>query len=217
MAGYFSGTCQLSGEWRPGAGSITNTEISPSAAVARTKLAQDTSQEYVVPWSALRVHDAIESLLPQPAANDDLGWPATQTMGTVTPFVETADLKSAGATSVYVRFQFTLPPEYDAGETITLRLRAGMNTTVADTTATIDAVVYKADEDGGASADLCTTAAQSINNLTAANKDFTISPSGCAPGDVFDVRIEIAINDGATGTTVIGRCYKISHLLDIRG
>lgn len=217
MAGFFSGTCQLSGDMRVGDGAITNTEISASADIARSKLDQDTGQEYVIPWSAFRVHDAIETLLPQPAANDDLGWPATQTMGTVTPFIETADLKAAGATSVYARFQFALPPEYDAGETITLRLRGGMNTTVSDTTATIDAVAYKADEDGGAGADICATAAQSINNLTAADKDFTITPSGVTAGDVLDVRIEIAINDGATGTAVIGRCYKASLLLDIRG
>jgi len=217
MSGSFAGSAQLAGTFRVGDGSITNTQISASADIARSKLDQDAAQEYVVPWSTLRVHDAIETLLPQPAANDDLGWPATQTMGTVTPFIETADLKAAGATSVYARFQFAMPPEYDSGETITLRLRGGMNTTVADTTATIDAVVYKADEDGGAGSDICATAAQSINNLTAADKDFTITPTGLVAGDVLDVRIEVAINDGATATAVIGRCYKASFLLDIRG
>ena len=135
MAGFFSGTCQLEGTMRPGPGSITATELSAAANILRAQLAQDTAKEYVMPWSVFRVHDAIETLLPQPAANDDLGWPATQTMGTVTPYIETRDLKAAGATSVYARFQFALPPEYVAGQPITLRLRAGMNTTVADTTA----------------------------------------------------------------------------------
>jgi hypothetical protein len=217
MAGTFTGTATLAGTFRPGDGSITNAQISASADIARAKLDQDAAQEYVIPWSAFRVHDAIETLPPQPAAADDLGWPATQTMGTVTPYLETADLKAAGATTVYSRFQFALPPEYDSEETITLRLRGGMKTTVADTTATIDAEVYKSDEDGGAGGDLCDTAAQSINNLTAADKDFTIDATGLAAGDVLDIRVMIAINDAATGTAVIGRLNKASLLLDIRG
>jgi hypothetical protein len=218
MAGTFTGTASLSGTFRPDAGSIVNESISASANIARSKLAQDAAAEYVVPWSAFRVHDAIQTLLPSPAANDDLGFPATQTMGTVTPYLETADKKAAGATTIYARFQFALPPEYDSEETITLRLRGGMKTTVADTTATIDAEVYKSDEDGGVSGgDICDTAAQSINNLTAADKDFTITATGLAAGDVLDIRVMIAINDAATGTAVIGRLNKASLLLDIRG
>lgn len=217
MAGTFTGSAVLTGTFRPGAGSITNDEISASADIARSKLDQDAAQEYVIPWSIFRVHDAIETLPPQPAANDDLGWPATQTMGTVTPYLETADKKAAGATTIYTRCQYPLPPEYDAGETITLRLRGGMKTTVADTTATIDAEVYKSDEDGGAGSDICATAAQSINNLTAADKDFTITPTGVIAGDVLDIRVAIAINDAETGTAVIGRLNKASLLLDIRG
>ena len=217
MAGSVTGTVSIHGTILPADGSITNNHISATADIARSKLDQNAAQEYVVPWFAFRVHDAIETLLPQPAADDDLGWPATQTMGAVTPYIETADLQSAGATSVYARFQFAMPPEYMPGEPITLRLRAGMITTVADTTATIDAVAYKADEDGGAGADICATAAQSINILAAANKDFTITPAGIVVGDVLDIRIVIAINDAAEVTAVIGQVYKVSLLLDIRG
>jgi hypothetical protein len=216
MAGTLSGTCTIVGDLRLEDGAITNTSVSANASIARSKLAQDAAAVYIVPWSAFRVHDAIETLLPQPAANDDLGWPATDTFGTVTPFLTTSDSKATSVTQ-YARFQFYLPPEYDDGETITIRVRGGMNTTISDTTATVDVECYKADRDGAAGADLCTTAAQDIKNLTAADKSFTITPTGLAPGDWLDVRITVAVVDGATGTAVYARIYEVAMLLDIRG
>jgi len=216
MAGYFNGVAQLSGDMRLGAGSVTNADISASAEIARTKLAQDTAKKYIVPWSAFRVHDAIQTSLPSPSATDDLGFPATQTFGTVSWYLDTWDLKTT-TTTCYARYCFVLPPEYDAGETITKRIRAGMKTTIADTTATIDVQVYKADRDGAVGADLCSTAAQDINNLTNADKDFVIAPAGLAGGDILDCRIALAVVDGATATAVIGEVLEVAYLLDIRG
>ncbi|NQT11149.1 MAG: hypothetical protein HQ582_00270 [Planctomycetes bacterium] len=215
-SGYFSGTCQLSGDMRLGAGAVTNTDISASAEIARTKLAQDTAKKYIVPWSSFRVHDAIQTLLPSPSANDDLGFPATQTFGTVPWYLDTHDLKTTTNT-LYARCCYELPAEYDSGETITLRIRGGMKTTIADGSATIDASVYKADRDGAVGADLCSTAAQSINNLANADKDFTITPSGLAAGDILDCRVALAVVDTATGTAVIGEVLEVAFLLDIRG
>jgi hypothetical protein len=216
MAGTFIGSAQLSGTFQVGVGSITDNEISSAAAIARLKLAQDTAKKFIVPWSAFRVHDAIQTPLPSPSANDDLGLPTTQTFGTVSWYLNTYDLKTT-TTTCYARFCFELPPEYDDGETITLRIRGGMNTTVADGSATIDAEVYKADRDGAVGADLCATAAQSINNLTNADKDFTITPTGLVGGDILDCRIALAVVDTATGTAVVGEVLEVAFLLDIRG
>jgi hypothetical protein len=216
MSGQITGTCQITGTINPGDGTITNAMVSAGAEIARAKLDQDEIQEYVVPWSSFRIHDAIESLLPQPPADDDLGWPATDTFGSVTPYLSTADAKATTVTA-YARFQFYLPPEYDSGQTLTCRVRGGMVTTVSDDTATVDVEVHKADRDGACGADICATAAQSINNLTAADKSFTITPTGLVPGDWLDVRITVAITDGSTATAVIGRVYEVAMLLDIRG
>lgn len=216
MAGYFSGVCQLNGDLRLGPGSVCNDDISASAEITRTKLEQNPAEEYIVPWSAFRVHDAIQTLLPSPSTTDDLGFPATQTFGTVSWYLDTHDLKTLTQTC-YARFCYDLPAEYDAGETITLRIRAGMKTTISDTTATIDAEVYKADRDGAVGADLCSTAAQSINNLANADKNFTISPAGLFTGDTLDCRIALAVVDGATLTAVIGEILEVAYLLDIRG
>ena len=95
-----------------------------------------------------------------------------------------------------------MPECYQAAETVTLILSAGMKTTVADTTCTVDIEAYKIDKITGISADLCATAATTINSLTFANKTFTITATTLSAGDVLDCRVTIACNDAATGTAV---------------
>lgn len=173
------------------------------------------SKVYPLPLLDARVWDAPMSLLPTTSANDDLGV-TIGTWATSAPTIRTSDLKAAGATTRYSRHQFVLPPEYVAGESVVLRINGGMDTTVADTTATVDAVVYK-NSGASISADLCATAAQSINSLTAGDDDFTITATSLAPGDLLDVRIAVAVNDAATGTAVIAVLNSISFVLSVRG
>jgi hypothetical protein len=181
--------------------------------VARATLRQESGVAHAIPLTALRVWDALQTVLPGTAANDDLGL-ITNTFLTSAPTVETGDLKAAGATSRYARFQFAVPEHYVAGQAITLRVNAGMKTTVADTSATVDAFVVRVAAPG---TDICATAAQSINSLTAANKDFTITPTNVVVGDILDVRVLLAVNDAATGTAVIGQINTISLLLATKG
>jgi hypothetical protein len=214
--GTLDGTLQFAGEMRPGSGSVVNDTVSASADIARSKLGQDTEAVYVIPFYLMRVHDAIQTVLPSPSATDDLGFPATQTLGTVSPLLETHDLKQT-TTTCYARFSFQLPAEYDNGQTVKCRIRCGMKTTVSDDTATIDLEVYEADRDGGAGADICATAAQDMNNLANADKEFTITATDLISGDVLDCRIAVAVVDAATGTAVIGEVLEVAFLLDIRG
>jgi hypothetical protein len=110
-----------------------------------------------------------------------------------------------------------LPPEYDDGETVQIRVHGGMKTTVSDTTATVDVECYESDKERGISADLCTTSAQTINSLTFGDDDFTITATSLVSGDVLDIRITVAITDGATGTAVLGEIGSVELLCDIRG
>lgn len=183
--------------------------------VPRSTLAQDPNAVFAVPLVSLRVWDAIATNLPGTAANDDLGLDGG-TWASNSPCISTGDVKATSSTR-YARFQFALPAEYDAGMTITLRVHAGMKTTVADTSCTVDVVAYKSDREAGIGADLCATAAQSINLLADADKDFTITPTGLEAGDVLDVRIAVAYVDAATGTAVIAEIGAIEFLLDIKG
>jgi hypothetical protein len=92
-----------------------------------------------------------------------------------------------------------------------------MATTVASVSCTVDVECYELDKVGGISADLCTTAATTINSLVFADKAFTITPTTLSAGDVLDVRITIAVNDAATATAVTPTIAGIDLLCDIKG
>lgn len=197
---YFAGTTQVGG-----------------SGIGRTYLTQNSTQKYMLDFERWRVWNAYASSLPAAGTADDLGLYAGA-WATGAPYIATQDLKAAGATTEYARITFCLPPEYVAGQTVTIRAAAGMITTVADTTATIDFECYKSDNDstiGGG--DLVTTSATTINSTTFANKDFTVTATALSPGDVLDIRMAIAVNDAATVTAVIGAAAAVWMLLDIKG
>lgn len=200
----------------PSASTITNAHCSSNMGLARSKLAQDTLACYPVPWTAFRVWDAYETSLPGTSSNDDLGLYGG-TFASASPAIETYDVKGAGLKTFYARFMVSLPPEYDAAETVQIRLHAGMLTNEADASATVDIQCYESDKEAGISADLCTTAATTCNSLTLADIDFTITSTNLVAGDVLDVRIAMAITDAATGTAVQGIIGSVELLCDIRG
>lgn len=186
-----------------------------SAVVRRQDLVQDTVQPYVITPDQMRTWDNFNALLPGTAAADDLAV-IEGTFGTDAVTIQGSDF---GGTSItqYCRFQFTLPPEYDDGETITIRIRGGMLTTVSDGTATVDVECHVNDDDGAVGSDICTTSATTINSLTFGNDDFTITPTGRAPGDVLDVRITVAGSDTGDAGVMIPEISKVSVLLDVKG
>ncbi len=197
------------------ANSVNNSNIIASAAIARSKLALET-KKFVIPLSELRVHDALATNLPATASADDLAF-NSGTFGTTGPTVRTDDVKNA-TTTRYARLQIRLPAEYDNAGAVTLRVSGGMVTTVASSAATVDIEAYKLNKTvASLSSDLVTTAAQSINSLTFADKDFTVTSSGLVSGDILDVRLAIAVTDSATGTAVIGAIGSLELLCEVRG
>jgi hypothetical protein len=197
-------------------GSLSIKETGVSAQSRATILTQDANAIFPINFALLRVWDAFQTNLPGTAATDDLAL-VGGTFATAPPTVSGGDMKALGATTRYARFQMQLPECYDAGQTITLSMSAGMVTTVADTSCTLDVQCYKLDKATGIGSDLCATAATSINSLTFADIPFTITPTGLIAGDVFDVRIAIACTDAATGTAVTPTIAAIDLLCDIRG
>lgn len=213
----FDGAVNITGAFTPPSNNwLTNGMISQNAEIARSKMAQDTNVEFSVALTDFRVWDAFQTNLPGTAANDDLAI-VGGTFGTNPPSIQAGDLKAAGATTRYARALIQLPAEYDDGKTLQLRIAAGMLTTVADNTCTVDVECYKSDEDNTVSSDLCDTAAQDMNSLTFADLDFTITETSRATGDILDVRIAIACNDAATGTAVIPCIAAVKLTADIRG
>lgn len=182
--------------------------------VARADITQETAG-YTINMTDMRVWNACASFLPSAAAADDMGL-ITGTFGTDPLLLQGIDFKAA-TTDERCRFSFVLPVEYVAGGAITVRVRAGMNTTISDGTATVDVECYVNDEDGTVTADLCSTAAQSINDLVAADKDFTITPAGRVAGEQMDIVLTFGGTDGATGTAVIPQINKVSVRLAVKG
>lgn len=197
-------------------GNLTIKDTGIAAQTRATVLKQDANAIFPIHLTTLRVWDAYQTNLPGTAATDDLAL-IGGTFATSPPVISAGDLKAAGATTRYARFQMQLPACYDAAETVTLRVSAGMVTTIADTSCTIDAQVYKLDKVTGIGSDLCATAAMTMNSVTFSNKEFTITSSGLTAGDVFDVRIAIACTDAATGTAVTPTIAAIDLLCDIKG
>lgn len=197
-------------------GTLSIKESGIPAQTRLTILKQDALAIFPVNMMDLRVWDAIQTNLPGTAAADDLALIGT-TFGSTAPRLTAGDCKALGATSRYARFMVELPECYEAGETVTLSLSAGMVTTVASSSCTVDVECYKIDKITGIGSDICTTSATTINSLVFAAKAFTITPSGLTAGDVLDVRLTIACNDAATGTAVTPTIAGIDLLCDIRG
>lgn len=158
---------------------------------------------YNIPFDTFRVWDAVQTVLPGTAANDDLGI-IGGTFGTAAPGLQSSDAKAATKTQ-YGRAQIPVPSKYCDGTDITVTINSNMVTTVSDGTAKVDLEVFL----NGAGDDLCATAAQSINSLTAGNDVFTITGTNVVAGDMLDIRVCIDITDSATGTAVIGRINSI--------
>lgn len=151
----------------------------------------------------VRVWDSTAAL-PVAGAADDLGlYLAAGGIGVGGLYIGTGDVKAGGCVRK-ARFRSVLPPEYVAAGSIFIRAKAGMITTVADGSATIDFSAYEETGDAlVAATDLVTTAATTINSLTWAAKDFVIDADGLAAGDAIDFLMTITVVDTATGTDVI--------------
>lgn len=197
-------------------GNISLKENGLSAQTRSSVLKQDANVVFPIPMTSFRVWDAFATNLPGTAAADDLAL-IGGTFGSASPTISAGDLKAAGATSRYARVQVSLPECYEAGETVSVVISAGMVTTIASSSCTVDVECYRIDKITGIGSDICATSAQSINSLTFASKTFSITASTLSAGDVLDIRITIACNDAATATAVTPAIGGIDLACDIKG
>lgn len=190
-----------------GRASITGT-------VARSNLVQDDLQPYPIANEAWYLWDStIHAPLGATALSaDDLIY-TLGTLATSEPVLTGTDFGGSNATQK-ARIRVVIPAEYVAGQAITLRASAFTGTTVADTSSTIDFNVYRA---AAPTVDICATAAQSINALTAANKDFTLTPTNCVPGDVLDILMTYAGVDGGNLGVIVPTINSVVLLYSIKG
>lgn len=192
-------------------GTITGPGLARAVLLLEEKL-------FPVPLVDARVWDAIQTNLPGTSATDDLGLYGTS-YGTAAPLIRTSDLMGAGATTRYARWPTVrIPAEYIAAGSFKIRCNCGMVTTVASVSAMIDVEAWRVDDDGTlGAADLVSTSATSFNSLTYADKDFNVTATTLSPGDILDVRVTMAINDGAAVGAVIGALAQLKLVCNIRG
>jgi hypothetical protein len=184
--------------------------------VDRSNITTET-KVFEIPLTSLRVWDAVQTNLPSVGATDDIGF-ATGTFATNIPYLKSQDLNALGAmTQEKARGRFTLPLEYVSAGAITFRLCAGMLTSVAATSATVDVQAYKATRTGIAvtGGDIVATSATSCNSTTLADKDFMVTATGLAAGNVLDFIIAF----DATSATASSHFLVCTHLeveLDVK-
>lgn len=170
-----------------------------------------------VDFSTFRIHDNIDAFLDQAAADDDDLTLIQGTFGTNATTVETIDCGGLADTTQYAAFWFVVPPTYPAGATVTVKANAGMVTTVADQSATLDFECYVPDyanEDASVSTDLITTAAQSVNFTTFADYSYTLDDDASGyeldAGTVVQCRVTaLCDDDGDAGAGITIRINRI--------
>lgn len=159
-----------------------------------------------------------------PGSPDDL-MIAGGVFGTGSVYVTAGDCRTSTRTR-RARFEVHVPHTYDPTQDFRISFNAGMITTVADGSCTIDCEAYKKHTTTSpattlGTADLIGDAAQSINEDTTFNSvAFNLTAAGLAsllPGDILDCRVTIAVVDTATVGAVIPAINFAEVLADSRG
>lgn len=197
-------------------GFITDAAFATGSDISTSRIAQRPFAKYAVPFTSMRVWDAMATVPVTTAANDDLAL-LTGTPGTSNLKLSTGDLKTAGPTTRKIGFELAVPPNYEDGQTIEVRVRAGMETTVADTAANVDLQAWISNGGGGVGSDLVTSTASNCNSLAAADKDFVLDAANIDPGDRIMCVLSFFVQDAATNTAVTGAVYEIALRCDTRG
>jgi hypothetical protein len=183
--------------------------------LTRDQMPQEDFVGYPIPLSSVRVHDNMAALLPAAAADDDMGL-VTGTPGTDDLTLQGVDF---GATSSDEKcaFQWRLPIEYQAGQSVRLRVHAGILTTVADGALTLDVECWRSDGEGSVGSDLYAGSAADINDTTTADQDFTIDAATLSPGDLLIFRLSFAGSDTGNAGVMIPLITRIEPQVDIKG
>lgn len=196
-------------------GSLINGDFSANCNLDPAKMGL-TLRDFAVPLSRAVIYTSLQPL-PSTSSGSDLGFTAG-TWATNTPKISSGDVKAAGTTTRYALMPFILPDRFAPGGTVTVKLMAGMETTVAGTSCSLDLEVYLADDAGGITgSDLCATAAQDMNSLTSAEFPFTLTTTNLVAGSQMWARIKISAVDAATATAVIANLYKVLFTCQCRG
>ena len=190
---------------------LTNSTIGATNTITSTRaqLVQNDAQAYTVPVYSLRAADG--NVLGISDGSDSGDHYLTYSAGV---WALMGNSPSSDTQTDVSSFQFSLPPEYVAAETITIRANA-LYTADGDTK-TVDLNVYKINPTAGTKgSDICATAAITLTG-TAAARDFTVTATALAPGDLLCVVLTTVFQD-ADGAVGEAKVNSVQVLLDVKG
>ena len=189
-----------------GAGAVTGL-----TGITRAMQAQKTSEVFGIPFAWVRNATgggALTGAAGAPTAADH-GMTISASTGAALMFGAPSDTETETQTATIT---VPLPPNYVADASVVVRVYARCDNADA-TTATLDVVLFESDKNGAAGADLVTTAAQSIDTVTWAALDFTVTDTTLAPGDLLVIGIITAVVDPGGGGTPRAEIGSIELLL----
>ncbi len=153
-----------------------------------------TSSAFSVNFTDLRRTGDCALILPNAGDNTNLGI-TTGASGAAN--ISLTSSNPTGATKTEkARFQFIIPANYITASDLTLTARARVAVAL-QVSATLDFTVFESNKELGVGADICATAAQSINTDAWANYAYTITGAALLPGDVIDIEMTTALDDTA--------------------
>jgi hypothetical protein len=178
--------------------------------VERSMMAQEALELYSIPLYTLRAADGDALAIAEPASQAGDHYlvysSGSWVLRGISPNSTTETDKSL--------FTFSLPPEYDDGQTITVRI--GAKFTADGDAKTIDLEAFKVTAlTGAVGSDICATEAITLTG-TAAACDFTVTPTGLTGGDILSFIITTVFQD-ADGTTGEAEIGSVAVMLDITG
>jgi hypothetical protein len=182
--------------------------------MARSGLVQDDLQPYPIRAEDWFLFDStIHAPLGATALSaDDLMF-TLGTLGATAPKLTATDFGGTSATQK-ARYRWVVPVEYVAGQTLNVKVTGLTGTTIADTSSTVDLNVYR---QAAPSVDICATAAQTINSLTAVDVTFTLTPTNVVPGDILDILLTYAGVDAGNLGVIAPAITDVVILADIKG
>jgi len=211
-AGAITGALDISGAtvtYR----AIVNADVSASAAIARSKLAEDALAVCGVPLTICKNADG--TTLANAAAAGVFGI-TSGGFGSGT-LVLAGEAASGNSKTNTLMFEFILPPSYVAAGDVKLVVTAKETVGAATVASTLSAEAYESDGEGAVGANLYN--AFDTTDITTSWQTCTsvITAAGLAAGDRLVVFVRVVTNDtgGAVGTIVhIG---KVELQCDIKG
>lgn len=156
-----------------------------------------------IPFSALRQHDGLQTVLPATADSTHMGLTATNPR-----VLKGQGTSAAGLTTCRACIEILVPSGYVTGQTPVVTLLAGIsaNKQVSQAVDVICNVVSQTD--GTLGSDICTTNPQ---NLTTTPTAFTFNLDGSvlSPGNMLYIEFRLATNDTGGSSSGFPSCYGI--------